>query len=87
MSVVEKAADLLDKSDKYQAESKGILSEWVQVASGEHGQRLVDATFSLFRIKKAYQRESDMQEMYKVMYGIRPMADYKTALRLDKVAE
>ncbi|CAK0911270.1 unnamed protein product [Prorocentrum cordatum] len=52
-----------------------------------HGQRLVDATFSLFRIKKSYQRESHMQELYKVMYGIRSMTDFKTALRLDKVAE
>ncbi|CAK0788281.1 unnamed protein product, partial [Prorocentrum cordatum] len=49
-----------------------------------HGQRLVDATFSMFRIKKAYQRESDMEEMFKVMFGIRPLVDFKTALRLGQ---
>ncbi|CAK0860790.1 unnamed protein product, partial [Prorocentrum cordatum] len=82
MAVVEKAVEVLDEQDKWQAESKLLLKEWVGAASGEHGQRLVDATFSMFRIKKAYQRESDLEEMYKVMFGIRPLVDFKTALRL-----
>eukprot|EP00959_Pyramimonas_sp_CCMP1952_P324907 6800693-Pyramimonas_sp.AAC.1 len=73
MAVAEKAVEILDEQDKWQAESKHLLQEWVGAASGEHGQRLVDATFSMFRIKKAYQRESDLEEMYKVMFGIRPL--------------
>ena len=84
IATVEAAIKVFDVTeDKSQQASQSYLQEWVDSVNGIHGLRLIDATFSLFKVKAAYQREDNMQEMTKVMFGIKSYADYKTALRMS----